>query len=222
MAAAFEWHNYGKSTIGNRSDIERVPIERLQAFYKKYYQPDNAVLIVAGKFDEAKALELIGKTLRRDPEADARSSPTTYTEEPPQDGERSVTLRRVGDVQARRGRAITSRRAASRLRRRRGARPSARRRAVGPALQGARRDQEGGQRLRAGAFAARPGHARSLGAEVRQGRIARRRRGARCSRCSTTSPRTPLTDGGGRARAREAAEEHRADAQRLRARRPRA
>src|SRR5262245_15322003 len=38
-AAAFEWHNYGKTTIGNRSDIERVPIENLQAFYRKYYQP---------------------------------------------------------------------------------------------------------------------------------------------------------------------------------------
>ncbi len=61
MATAYEWHNYGKSTIGNRSDIERVPIDRLQAFYKKYYQPDNAVLIVAGKFDEKKALEYITK-----------------------------------------------------------------------------------------------------------------------------------------------------------------
>ena len=28
MAVAYEWHNYGKSTIGNRSDIERVPILR--------------------------------------------------------------------------------------------------------------------------------------------------------------------------------------------------
>src|SRR3954468_1075675 len=50
-AAAYEWHNYGKSTIGNRSDIERVPVENLQAFYKKFYQPDNVVLIVAGKFE---------------------------------------------------------------------------------------------------------------------------------------------------------------------------
>ena len=56
MVAAFEWHNYGKSTIGNRTDIERVPIDNLQAFYKKYYQPDNAMLVVAGKFDEAKAI----------------------------------------------------------------------------------------------------------------------------------------------------------------------
>src|SRR5215212_4491319 len=62
-ATAFEWHNYGKSTIGNRSDIERVPIENLQAFYKKFYQPDNAVLIVAGKFDEPRALEFVEKYL---------------------------------------------------------------------------------------------------------------------------------------------------------------
>ena len=73
MAAAFEWHNYGKSTIGNRTDIERVPIENLQAFYKKYYQPDNAMLVVAGKFDEAKALELVEQVLRRHPEARARA-----------------------------------------------------------------------------------------------------------------------------------------------------
>ncbi len=61
MAVAYEWHNYGKSTIGNRSDIEKVPIERLQAFYRKQYRVDNAMVVVAGKFDEAKALELINK-----------------------------------------------------------------------------------------------------------------------------------------------------------------
>ena len=60
-AAAYDWHNYGKSTIGNRSDIERVPVENLRAFYKKYYQPDNVVLIVAGKFEEGKALGFIQK-----------------------------------------------------------------------------------------------------------------------------------------------------------------
>ena len=60
-AAAFDWHNYGKSTIGNRSDIERVPLPNLRAFYRKYYQPDNALLIVAGQFDEEKALGYIAK-----------------------------------------------------------------------------------------------------------------------------------------------------------------
>jgi zinc protease len=96
-AAAYEWHNYGKATIGSRSDIERVPIENLQAFYKKYYQPDNVVLIVAGKIDEAKALSLVEKHLGSIPKP-ARKLDATYTEEPPQDGERSVTLRRVGAV----------------------------------------------------------------------------------------------------------------------------
>ena len=96
-AGAFEWHNYGKSTIGNRSDIERVPIENLQAFYKKFYQPDNVVLIVAGKFDEAKALTLVQKYLGSIPKP-TRKLDNTYTEEPAQDGERTVTLRRVGTV----------------------------------------------------------------------------------------------------------------------------
>jgi len=96
-AAAYEWHNYGKTTIGNRADIERVPIENLQAFYKKYYQPDNCVLIVAGKFEEPKALELVEKYLGSIPKP-ARKLDPTYTEEPPQDGERTVILRRVGTV----------------------------------------------------------------------------------------------------------------------------
>jgi zinc protease len=97
QSAAYLWHNYGKSTIGNRSDIERVPIENLKAFYKKYYQPDNVVLMVAGKFEEARALALVQKYLGSIPKPGRRLS-DTYTEEPPQDGERQVTLRRVGKV----------------------------------------------------------------------------------------------------------------------------
>jgi zinc protease len=97
MAAAYEWHNYGKTTIGNRSDIERVPIENLQAFYRKHYQPDNAMVVVAGKLDEKKTLELIQKHFGAIPKPE-RKLDTTYTEEPEQDGERVVTLRRVGDV----------------------------------------------------------------------------------------------------------------------------
>lgn len=98
-AAAFEWHNYGKSTIGNRSDIERVPIENLREFYRKFYQPDNVVLVVAGQFDEAKALELVQKYFGAIPRPE-RKLDDTYTDEPEQDGERVVTLRRVGDVAA--------------------------------------------------------------------------------------------------------------------------
>ena len=99
QAAAYEWHNYGKSTIGNRSDIERVPIENLRDFYERFYQPDNVVLIVTGKFEPAKALELATKYLGSIPKPTRRLN-ATYTEEPAQDGERTVILRRVGKVGA--------------------------------------------------------------------------------------------------------------------------
>lgn len=99
LAAAYMWHNYGKSTIGARSDIEKVPIDRLQAFYRHFYQPDNAMLVVAGKIDEAKTLALVKEYFGPIPKP-TRELRRTYTEEPTQDGERTVTLRRAGDVQA--------------------------------------------------------------------------------------------------------------------------
>ena len=97
MSAAFLWHNYGKSTIGNRSDIERVPVTNLRKFYEKYYQPDNATLVVAGKFDPEQTLALIDKYFGSIPKPE-RELDATYTEEPAQDGPRMVTLKRVGDV----------------------------------------------------------------------------------------------------------------------------
>jgi len=97
VSAAYDWHNYGKSTIGNRTDIERVPIGKLQEFYRKFYQPDNVMLVIAGKFDEAKAMQLVEKYFGKLPRP-KRKLDKTYTEEPPQDGERSVTLRRVGEL----------------------------------------------------------------------------------------------------------------------------
>ncbi|MBM7112514.1 M16 family metallopeptidase [Archangium primigenium] len=99
MSAAYAWHNYGKPTIGARADLEHVPIERLQAFYKRYYRPDNALLVIAGQFDPARALADARATLGRVP-VPKEPLPVTYTEEPTQDGERRVTLRRVGDVSA--------------------------------------------------------------------------------------------------------------------------
>ncbi|MSR06538.1 MAG: insulinase family protein [Gemmatimonadetes bacterium] len=102
MSTAYLWHNYGKSTIGARADIENVPIERLQGFYRKYYQPDNALLVVAGKFDEAQAIRLIEQkfgAIPRPVRTGANTLFATYTAEPTQDGERNVTLRRVGDIQ---------------------------------------------------------------------------------------------------------------------------
>ncbi len=99
MSSAYLWHPYGKSTIGNRSDIERVPAKSLKQFYKKYYQPDNATLVVAGKFDVDKTLGLIGKHFGPIPKP-TRVLDATYTEEPTQDGPRLVTLERAGDVAA--------------------------------------------------------------------------------------------------------------------------
>ncbi len=97
LSAAYLWHNYGKSTIGNRADIERVPIDRLQDFYRRYYQPDNALLVIAGRFDTEQALGVVLDSFGKIPRPE-RKLPATYTEEPAQDGERLVTLRRVGDV----------------------------------------------------------------------------------------------------------------------------
>jgi zinc protease len=97
FSTAYLWHNYGKSTIGSRSDIEQVPIERLQAFYRYYYQPDNALLVVAGRFDEEKTLAMIAEKFGSIPRPTRRLQ-NTYTQEPTQDGQREVVLRRVGDT----------------------------------------------------------------------------------------------------------------------------
>lgn len=96
-STAYLWHNYGNTTIGARSDVEHVPIERLQAFYRTWYQPDNAVLIVAGRFDPARLLADIAAKFGplKKP---ARALPVAYTVEPVQDGEREVNVRRSGDI----------------------------------------------------------------------------------------------------------------------------
>ena len=99
LPAVFQWHNYGHSTIGEKSDIEDAPIERLQAFYREYYQPDNAVLVITGKIDEQKTLNMVHEYFGAITKP-TRKLKTTYTKEPTQDGERRVTLRRSGDVQA--------------------------------------------------------------------------------------------------------------------------
>ena len=98
QSVAYDWHSYGRSTIGNRSDIENVRIENLQAFYRTYYQPDNAVLLVAGKFDPASTLAWISKQFGVIPKP-KRSLPPFWTVEPVQDGERSFVVRRKGDMQ---------------------------------------------------------------------------------------------------------------------------
>ena len=98
QSMAFDWHNYGNATIGNRSDIENVKIENLQAFYRTYYQPDNAVLLVTGAFDAEQTLGWINASFGAIAKP-TRSLPVQWTLEPTQDGERSVYVRRKGDLQ---------------------------------------------------------------------------------------------------------------------------
>ncbi|WP_231120341.1 M16 family metallopeptidase [Cognatilysobacter tabacisoli] len=96
-STAYLWHNYGNSTIGARSDVENVPIERLQGFYRTHYRPDNATLIVAGRIDPADTLARVNRHFGRI-KRPAQPLPAYYTDEPTQDGEREVTVRRSGDV----------------------------------------------------------------------------------------------------------------------------
>jgi len=98
LSAMYDWHSYGRTTIGARSDIENVRIENLKAFYRVYYQPDNAVLIIAGHFEAGRALQLVADTFGRIPRP-KRTLPPLWTVEPTQDGEHGVTVRRKGDTQ---------------------------------------------------------------------------------------------------------------------------
>jgi len=101
-SVAYDWHNYANSTIGARADIENVPIERLQGFYRKWYQPDTTVLIIAGKIDIDETLDLVVEKFGSIPRPDRTGEMEifeNYSHEPAQDGERSVVLERVGDIQ---------------------------------------------------------------------------------------------------------------------------
>lgn len=98
QSVLFDWHSYGRNTIGARSDIENVEIENLQAFYRRYYQPDNAVLTVSGKFDVPTVLDWIGEYFGPIPKPE-RVLPHEWTVEPTADGERSFTIRRPGETQ---------------------------------------------------------------------------------------------------------------------------
>ena len=97
FAAAYQAHPYHHSTIGWRSDIEKVSIEKLRAFYNTFYWPDNATATIVGDFDSTKALELVKKYYAAIPKA-PHPIPQVYTEEPVQTGPRRVMLQRIGEL----------------------------------------------------------------------------------------------------------------------------
>lgn len=77
---SFFWHGYGRPTIGARSDIEEAPFAALQAFHARHYRPDNAVLIVSGKFDAQRVLALAGRLFGAAPRP-AAALPGNWTRE---------------------------------------------------------------------------------------------------------------------------------------------
>lgn len=95
LATAFQALPYHHSTIGWKSDIEKVPIEKLRAFYDTYYWPNNATVIVAGDFQTRSMLETIHRHYGGYP-ASPQPIPGLYTEEPEQSGPRRVIVKRPG------------------------------------------------------------------------------------------------------------------------------
>src|SRR5438128_1659870 len=96
-AAAFREHPYHHPTIGWRADVEGVPTARLKEFYDTFYHPNNATVILVGDFEEAEALALINKYFGAY-EASSDPIPEVYTEEPQQQGERRLVIRRAGEL----------------------------------------------------------------------------------------------------------------------------
>ena len=95
--AAFVAHPYHHSTIGWRSDIEKVSIEKLREFYDTFYWPNNATVSVIGDFAPAQALALIKQhygAISRSP----RPIPEMYTEEPEQTGPRRLIVKKAGQL----------------------------------------------------------------------------------------------------------------------------
>lgn len=97
FATAYREHPYHHPTIGWRSDVEGVPTARLRQFYKDFYWPNNATLMVLGDFDRKSALQTIAKFFGPIPKSPT-AFPAVYTKEPPQEGERRFVVKRGSDL----------------------------------------------------------------------------------------------------------------------------
>ena len=95
-ALAFRAHPYGQPIIGWAVDLKRITREEIQAFYKTYYAPNNALLVAAGDFKAdavlAKIKELFGP-IPRGPEP-----PRVLAIEPEQNGERRLLVQRPAEL----------------------------------------------------------------------------------------------------------------------------
>ena len=97
VGAAIVAHPYHWDTIGYRSDIEGVSTETLRQHYKDFFWPDNAEAILVGDFDPLTALRMFDREFGSFPRS-RKPIPPVITVEPPQEGERRVTVRRPGQV----------------------------------------------------------------------------------------------------------------------------
>jgi zinc protease len=94
---AYHSHPYGHETIGYREDIEQYNAVSLERFYRLYYRPDNAVMMVVGDVDEKTALTKVKKhfsTIQKPTVA----IPRFHIKEPKQEGLRRVTVRRPSEL----------------------------------------------------------------------------------------------------------------------------
>ncbi len=96
-ATAYQALPYHHPTIGWRSDIEHVPIQKLKVFYDTFYWPNNATVTVVGDIEPAAALALVRKYYGAYPRSPA-AIPAIYTEEPEQTGARRVIVKRPGEL----------------------------------------------------------------------------------------------------------------------------
>ncbi len=95
--AAFVAHPYHHSTIGWRSDIEKVSIGKLREFYDTFYWPNNATVSVIGDFTPENALRLIKQHYGAIPQS-PHPIPEMYTEEPEQTGPRRLIVKKAGQL----------------------------------------------------------------------------------------------------------------------------
>lgn len=92
-AVAFSTHPYRHETIGWRSDIEAYTAEKLNNFYKRHYVPNNATLVVVGDVSISEALRAIDSAFNKIPAGILLKQ--AKVSEPPQEGERRVSITRA-------------------------------------------------------------------------------------------------------------------------------
>ncbi len=93
---AFKAHPYGYPIIGWMEDIKRITPAEIRAFYQTYYLPNNAMVVAVGAFQAPAALEKIRRSFGRIPRG--RTPPPVLAVEPPQNGERRVTVRKEAEL----------------------------------------------------------------------------------------------------------------------------